>query len=151
MKKIFIGGDHAAIEMKSAAIAYLRNTLACEIIDVGAYDGERVDYPDYAAKVCVEVLKDKEASGILICGTGIGMSIAANKHKGVRAALAHNSYEAQMAREHNDANVLCLGARTIGLGTMESVLDFWIRASFAGGRHSARLEKIAKLEDKCFS
>ncbi|MDR2034514.1 MAG: ribose 5-phosphate isomerase B [Helicobacteraceae bacterium] len=151
MEKIFIGGDHAAIEMKNAAIAYLRNTFRREIIDVGAYDGERVDYPDYAAKVCEEVLKDKEAFGILICGTGIGMSIAANKHKGVRAALARNSYEARMAREHNDANVLCLGARTIGLGIMESVLDSWVSASFEGGRHSARLKKIAELEDKCFS
>ncbi|MDR1451425.1 MAG: ribose 5-phosphate isomerase B [Helicobacteraceae bacterium] len=147
MKKIVIGSDHAAIEMKSAAIDYLRK-LGREVIDVGATGGERVDYPDYAAKVCEAIMQDSEASGALICGTGIGMSIAANKFNGIRAALCHDAYAASMARAHNDANVLCLGSRSIGLGAMESIIDAWLKVDFEGGRHCLRLEKIAKLETK---
>ncbi|MDR0665505.1 MAG: ribose 5-phosphate isomerase B [Helicobacteraceae bacterium] len=146
MEKIVIGSDHAAIDMKNAAIEYLRKR-GREIVDMGAYNRDRVDYPDYAAKVCVEVQKGG-VSGVLICGTGIGMSIAANKFKGVRAALCHDAYAATMARAHNDANILCFGARAIGFGAMESILDAWLGAKFEGGRHSARIEKIAELEAK---
>ncbi|MDR2639611.1 MAG: ribose 5-phosphate isomerase B [Helicobacteraceae bacterium] len=147
MEKIVIGSDHAAIEMKSAAIAYLQN-YRCEVIDAGAHGLDRVDYPDYAAKVCEAVLRDSKSSGILICGTGIGMSIAANKFRGIRAALCHDAYTAQMARKHNDANILCFGSRSIGLGAMETIIDAWLNADFEGGRHSARIAKIAELETK---
>ncbi|MDR2152720.1 MAG: ribose 5-phosphate isomerase B [Helicobacteraceae bacterium] len=148
MEKIVIGSDHAAFDMKAAAIEYLKNTYRIEIVDVGAYDRERVDYPDYAAKVCELVQKDGDASGILICGTGIGMSIAANKFRGIRAALCHDAYTASMARAHNDANALCFGSRAIGAGVMESIIDAWLNVAFEGGRHALRLEKIAKLEAK---
>jgi ribose 5-phosphate isomerase B len=148
MEKIVIGSDHAAFEMKSAAIAYLQKKYSREAVDLGAYNSERVDYPDYAAKVCEAVLQSANASGILICGTGIGMSIAANKFRGIRAALCHDAYAAAMARAHNDANILCFGARSIGLGAMESIIDAWLSADFEGGRHGDRLAKIAKLEAK---
>jgi ribose 5-phosphate isomerase B len=145
MDKIFIACDHAGIEAKRAMIAFLKD-YECEIYDLGCEGEDRVDYPDYAAKVGERVAADKEALGVLICATGIGMSIAANKIRGVRAALAHDAYTAEMARRHNDANILCLGARVIAAGEMESAIAVWLGAEFEGGRHANRVKKITKLE-----
>ena len=140
--KYYIATDHAGIDFKSF-IASLLESKGYEVVDLGPFSTDRVDYPDYAKKLCQEVLADEGSKGILICGTGIGMSLAANKVKGIRAALCHDAYTASMARAHNDANVLVMGARVLGLGTAESVLDAWLAGSFEGGRHA---DRIAKLE-----
>ena len=113
-----------------------------EVIDLGPFDKTRVDYPDYAHKVAESVLENSGTQGILICGSGIGMSMAANRHAGIRAALCHDAYTATVARGHNDANILCFGERIIGKGVAESILDAWIAGSFDGGRHCGRVEKI---------
>jgi len=139
--KYFIATDHAGIEFK-AFIKKVLETKGIEVEDLGPFDTNRVDYPDFAHKLCKEVLKDKNSKGILICGTGIGMSIAANKNKGIRAALCHDAYTAQMAREHNDANVLCMGARVVGFGVAESIVEAWLNSSFEGGRHQQRVNKL---------
>lgn len=142
--KYFIGADHAGVDFK-AFVKELFEKKGHEVIDMGPSTKDRVDYPDFAAKVCEEVLKNKDSKGILICGSGIGMSMAANKFDGIRAALCHNEYSAQMARQHNDANVLCLGERVSGPGMIEAIVDAWDTNSFEGGRHSGRVEKINAL------
>ncbi len=139
--KIYIATDHAAFRIKESVKEILR-TLDCEVIDLGPENDERVDYPDFAHKLCEHVLSDRGSFGLLICGTGIGMSLAANKHKGIRAALCHDSYTAQMAREHNDANVLCFGERVVGMGVIESICKSFVNSSFEGGRHENRVQKI---------
>lgn len=140
--KYYIATDHAGIEFK-LFVKTLLEEKGHEVVDLGPYSSERVDYPDYAKKLCQEVLRDQGSMGILICGTGIGMSLAANKVRGIRAALCHDAYTASMARAHNDANVLVMGARVLGYGTAESVVDAWLNTAFEGGRHA---ERIAKLE-----
>ncbi len=139
--KIYIATDHAAFCIKED-VKKILNSLGYEVIDLGPQSDKRVDYPDYAHKLCKEVLKNPKSQGVLICGTGIGMSITANKHPGIRAALCHDAYTAQMAREHNEANVLCFGQRVVGLGTIESICTLWAKSSFEGGRHALRVEKI---------
>ncbi len=139
--KYFIGTDHAGYEIKSFVIEYLEKN-GIEVEDLGTYSNESVDYPDFAHKVAKAVLDNEGTRGILICGSGIGMSLAANKHKGIRAALCHDCYTAKMARLHNDANILCFGARIVGLGVIESILDAWIQSEFEGGRHQRRINKI---------
>jgi len=139
--KYFIGTDHAGFEVKPFVIEYLKNK-GYEVEDLGTYSTESVDYPDYAHKVAEAVLANPGSMGILICGSGIGMSLAANKHKGIRAALCHDHYTASMARKHNDANILCFGARIVGLGEIESILDGWLNSKFEGGRHERRVKKI---------
>ena len=140
--KYYIATDHAGIDFK-AFIKSLLEAKGHEVVDLGPFTTERVDYPDYAKKLCHEVLADEGSKGVLICGTGIGMSLAANKVQGIRAALCHDAYTASMARAHNDANVLVMGARVLGYGTAESIIDAWLSAEFEGGRHA---ERIAKLE-----
>jgi len=142
--KYFIGADHAGIDIK-AYVKELFEQLGHEVVDMGPTTKDRVDYPDFAAKVCEAVLENEGSKGILICGSGIGMSMAANKFDGIRAALCHNEYSAQMAREHNDANVICMGERVSGFGMVEAIVNAWNNASFAGGRHAGRVEKINKL------
>ena len=142
--KYYIGADHAGIEIKSF-VKELFEKKGHEVIDLGPFNKNRVDYPDFAQKVCEAVLSDENTKGILICGTGLGMSMSANKFDGIRAALCHNSYSAAMAIEHNDANVLCLGERVSGYGSIQSIVDAWDSNKFAGGRHSARVDKINKL------
>ena len=142
--KYFIAADHAGIEIKKF-VKELFEKKGHEVEDLGPYNTDRVDYPDFAAKVCEAVLDNKESKGILICGTGLGMSMAANKFDGIRAALCHNVFSAAMAREHNDANILCLGERVSGYGIVESIVDAWDSNEFAGGRHEGRVEKINKL------
>jgi len=143
--KFYIGSDHAGVDLKHFTVTLLQQK-GHEVIDLGPYDHDRVDYPDYAVKVSQNVLKDPAAQGILICGSGIGMSMAANRFKGIRAALCHDAYTAQVAREHNNANILCFGERIIGQGVAESVVDAWIGAHFEGGRHNARVAKIEAIE-----
>lgn len=147
--KFYLATDHAGIELKNFTRELLKEK-GHEVIDLGPHTTDRVDYPDYAVKLCEELLKDKadpsEISGILICGSGIGMSMAANRHHGIRAALAHDAYSATMGRAHNDANVLCYGERIVGKGVAESILDAWISADFEGGRHSGRVEKIEAIK-----
>ncbi len=142
--KYFIGADHAGIKIKSF-VKELFEKKGHEVIDLGPFNEDRVDYPDFAQKVCESVLENEGTKGILICGTGLGMSMSANKFDGIRAALCHNEYSAAMAREHNDANVLCLGERVSGQGTVEYIIDAWDSHKFQGGRHTGRVEKINKL------
>jgi len=142
--KYFIGADHAGIDIK-AYVKELFESRGHEVIDLGPNTKDRVDYPDFAAKVCENVLKEEGSKGILICGSGIGMSMAANKFDGIRAALCHNEYSAKMAREHNDANVICLGERVSGFGMVEAIIDSWNNSSFEGGRHEGRVNKINAL------
>lgn len=139
--KFFIATDHAGIAIKPDVIIMLQN-LGHSVEDLGPFDAQRVDYPDFAHSLCLKVLSTNDTQGILICGSGIGMSLAANKHKGIRAALCHDAYTARMARAHNDANVLCFGERIVGLGVIESMLEAWCSTSFEGGRHATRVEKI---------
>ena len=142
--KYYIGADHAGIEIKKFVKEQFEK-LGHEVEDLGPYDTSRVDYPDFASKVCNAVINDEHSKGILICGTGIGMSMAANKFDGIRAALCHNVFSAKMAREHNDANILCLGERVSGFGVIESIIEAWNSSSFEGGRHQNRVEKINNL------
>ncbi len=142
--KFYIGTDHAGVDLKDWTVEYLRNK-GHEVEDLGPYTKDRVDYPDYANKVCEAVLADATSQGILICGSGIGMSMAANRHKGIRAALCHDAYTATVARGHNDANVLCFGERIIGKGVAESIIDAWLAGDFEGGRHERRVEKIEAI------
>lgn len=139
--KFYIGTDHAGIDLKDYTVELLKDK-GHEVVDMGPFSKERVDYPDYAHKVAEAVLAEPTAQGILICGSGIGMSMAANRHAGIRAALCHDAYTATVARGHNDANILCFGERIVGKGVAESIIDAWIAGSFDGGRHCGRVEKI---------
>lgn len=142
--KFYIATDHAGLDLKDYTVELLREK-GHEVVDLGPFSKDRVDYPDYAVKVCESILSDTTSQGILICGSGIGMSMAANRHSGIRAALCHDAYTATVARGHNDANVLCFGERIIGQGVAESILDAWIAGSFDGGRHTNRVAKIEAL------
>lgn len=143
--KYFVASDHAAIEAKSFTVALLKER-GIDVVDLGPFDENRVDYPDYAAKVVHHVLEDLDThKGILICGSGIGMSIAANRFDGIRAALCHDYYTANICRAHNDANILCFGARIVGLGVIESIVDGWLTGTFEGGRHTCRVEKLGAM------
>ncbi|MDD5157078.1 ribose 5-phosphate isomerase B [Sulfurimonas sp.] len=143
--KFYIATDHAGLNLKDYTVELLKKK-GHEVIDLGPFNKDRVDYPDYAIKVCNAVLADKEAHGVLICGSGIGMSMAANRHHGIRAALCHDAYTATVARGHNDANVLCYGERVVGYGVAESILDAWIAGGFDGGRHLDRVNKIEAIK-----
>ncbi len=142
--KFYIATDHAGIDLKDYTVELLKEK-GHEVIDLGPFSKDRVDYPDYAIKVCEAVLADKSSQGILICGSGIGMSMAANRYSGIRAALCHDAYTASVARGHNDANVLCFGERIIGKGVAESILDAWCVGNFEGGRHMGRVAKIEAI------
>ena len=142
--KFYIATDHAGIDLKDYTLELLQQK-GHEVIDLGPFSKDRVDYPDYALKVCEAVLADNTSQGILICGSGIGMSMAANRHSGIRAALCHDAYTATVARGHNDANILCFGERIIGKGVAESILDAWIEGCFEGGRHTQRVQKIESI------
>lgn len=143
--RLAIGSDHAGYEAKERLKRWLVDR-GHEVEDVGTDGTASVDYPDFAAQVARRVAADEADLGVLVCGSGIGMSIAANKIRGVRAAVCTDPYSARLARGHNDANVLCLGARVTGDGLMEDVLDVFLTGSFDGGRHARRVEKIEKLE-----
>ncbi len=143
--KLYIACDHAAIEMKDFLIEALTNDLLTKDLplqDFGAFAGESVDYPDKAKEVAAAIKNDAGAFGVLICGTGIGISIAANRHDWVRAALVHTSYEAEITRKHNDANVIAFGARTLGVENAWHALKFFLTTEFEGGRHKRRVDKL---------
>lgn len=141
MKKFYIATDHAGYALKAYVKEYVRE-LGHEIIDLGPESADRVDYPDYAKKCTEAILSDKGSFGILICGTGIGISIAANKVSGIRAALCHDSYTAKLTRQHNDANILCFGERVVGKGVIEEMIEIFASTEFEGGRHAGRVAKI---------
>lgn len=145
-KKIYIACDHAALHMKNDIVGYL-NDKGYDVEDMGTYTPDRIDYPVYAEKVGKAVTSDKGSLGILICGTGIGMSMAANKIKGVRAAAVSEVYSAILTRQHNDANVLCFGARVIGIETAKMIVDGFLGAEYEGDRHAKRVGMIAALEN----
>ncbi len=143
--KIAVGSDHAGYGAKE----HVKRTVAAlghDVDDVGAHGTASVDYPDYAVRVARLVAAGEADAGILVCGSGIGMSITANKIRGVRAAVCGDPYSARLAREHNDANVLCLGARVIGPGLMDEIVGTFLRSGFEGGRHTKRVEKIHHIE-----
>lgn len=144
-KPISIGCDHAGISLKNSLIDFM-NESNIEVLDCGCYDSNSVDYPDIAQKVCGNIKEQISDKGILICGTGIGISIAANKIDGIRAALCHDSFSALYTRLHNDANVICFGARVIGSGLAANLLEIFLSNDFEGGRHSLRVDKITRLE-----
>ncbi len=139
--KVFAGSDHAGLALKNSLVERLQSQ-GHEVVDLGTHSTESTDYPDYAHAVCKAVLAEEGARGLLVCGTGLGMSIAANRHAGIRAALCQQAYDAEMTRQHNDANVLCLGARVIGGGVAEATLDAFVGTDFEGGRHARRVAKI---------
>lgn len=148
--KIAIGCDHGGINLKPALIDYL-NEQKIEYEDFGCYDKSSVDYNDYAEKVALAVQSRKFDLGILICGTGIGMSIMANKFKGIRCAHCSDPYSARLTREHNDANILAFGERVIGVGLMRDIVDAFIKTPFSNGeRHIRRIAKITAAEEKNF-
>lgn len=140
--KISVGCDHGGFALKKEIVKFLFRA-GHEIHDVGCYSEESVDYPQIAETVCKELIEGRSAYGILICGTGIGMSIAANRYRQIRAALCHEAFTAKMSREHNDANILCLGARVLGVGIALDIVTTWFETEFAGGRH---LRRIALME-----
>jgi len=143
--RIAVGCDHNGLELKRA-ILNLLSSLGHQHHDFGCYTSDPVDYPDVAARVARAVGQGEFDHGILICGTGIGMCITANKVKGVRAALCHDVFSAQRARQHNDANVLCLGGQVVGSGPAGEIVRAYLEASFEGGRHARRVAKVAALE-----
>ncbi len=143
--RVVIASDHAGLNLRAEVARVLRER-GVELLDLGPATGESVDYPDYAARLCAEITSGRAALGVLVCGTGIGMSIAANKHAGIRAALVHTEFEARMARAHNDANVLCLGERVVGPGVAGSILAVFLDGFFEGGRHAKRVEKLKALD-----
>lgn len=139
--KIIIGNDHSAVEMKMELVKFL-NSLGHEVVNVGTDESSSVDYPIFGKEVCKKVLENENSLGIAICGTGIGISIACNKVKGIRAGLCHESFSAMMTRKHNDANVLCIGARVTGIELAKDIVKTFIETSFEGGRHQRRIDML---------
>jgi ribose 5-phosphate isomerase B len=147
MKKILIASDHAGFDGKEA-VKKILDEMGVEYEDVGTVSPDSVDYPDYAARVARGVAGGEAERGILVCGSGIGMEIAANKISGVRAALAWNEETAALARRHNDANIVAIGARTTPQETIDRIIRAFLTTDFEGGRHQRRIEKIKKLEEE---
>ncbi len=145
--KLVIASDHAGLELKKVVLEAI-SARKLEVDDLGAFNGDSVDYPDFASKVARAVGSKAADRGVLVCGTGIGMSIVANKHRGVRAALCTTEFEAAMARAHNDANVLCLGQRVVGPGLARAITEAFLSTQFEGGRHQRRIEKISDAESE---
>lgn len=150
--KVYLASDHAGFALKSVLIRYLQGKLGFEVHDEGPWNSERVDYPDYAWPLTLKVAQarksDPNSFGILICGTGIGVSLVANQHAEIRAALAHNIFTAQMARQHNDAQIICLGARVIGQDLALAMIDRFLSTDFEGGRHASRLQLMSKYREQ---
>lgn len=145
--KIAVGSDHGGFELKAKIIEHLRSTEH-QLEDLGAFDSTSVDYPDFGAAVGRAVASGTADAGIAICGSGIGIAIAANKIAGVRAATVHDVTSARLCKEHNDANVLCLGERFLGIQVALDSVDAYLSATFAGGRHARRVEKINHLDSE---
>lgn len=147
MKKVFIGCDHAALDMKNAIAEHVKE-LGFDVSDEGTYTTDSVNYPEYAKKVALAVRENEGSLGILICGTGIGMSLAANKVKGIRAAAVSEVYSATLTRQHNDSNIVCIGARVIGIETAKMIVKAFLTTEFEGGRHKARVDMITEIEQE---
>ncbi|HZI05364.1 MAG TPA: ribose 5-phosphate isomerase B [Archangium sp.] len=145
--KVIIASDHAGLELRRELMSALQE-LRVEVEDVGPATKASVDYPDFARTVCKAVAAGDFQYGVLVCGTGIGMSITANKYRGIRAALCTSEFEARMTRAHNDANVLCLGQRVVGAGLARSIVEAFVATPFEGGRHQKRLDKIREAESE---
>ena len=145
--KIALGCDHGGLEHKNAIKEFLEEQ-GHRVNDFGIYEQVSVDYPEIAVKVCDSIIKGESERGILVCGTGIGMSLAANKVQGIRAAAVSEHFSAKYTRLHNDSNVLCLGGRVIGIGTALELADLFIKTEFEGGRHQRRVDKIMEIENR---
>ncbi len=143
--RVAIGSDHAGYEAKQRVVTHLR-TQGHDVADLGTYGTESVDYPDFANKVAEAVRNDEVERGVLICGSGIGVCIAANKVPGIRAGYAFDATSARLAREHNDAQIVCLGARLLDEAAIRAIVDVFLGAEYEGGRHDGRIEKIHGLE-----
>lgn len=144
--KIGLGSDHGGYELKEQMKQHLEEK-GYEVVDFGTYSGEAVDYPDAAGPVCTAVQKGEIDCGMLFCGTGIGISMAANKYKNIRAALCSDVYSAKMAKLHNNAQIICMGGRVTGRDLAFMIADTWLETEFEGGRHDRRIEKIHKIEE----
>ena len=144
-RKLAIGSDHAGFALKEFL---KKNITEVDWLDEGPFSADRVDYPDYAAKAANSILNGSVEQAVLVCGSGIGMSIAANKFPGIRAAVVESEQSARMSRAHNDANVLCIGARLIAPDYAKDIVQTWLNTSFEGGRHADRIQKITSLENK---
>jgi ribose 5-phosphate isomerase B len=145
--KIAIGSDHGGFALKEKIIKFLEENNY-HYKDFGTYDAASVDYPDYALQVAEAIAQGDYDRGILVCGTGIGIGIAANKVPGIRAALCNDTFSARASREHNDANILTIGERVVGPGLALDIVKVWLESEFSGGRHSRRVEKIREIEEK---
>lgn len=146
--KIVLGCDHAGVEIKDAVIAHIRSK-GHEVVEVGTYTTDSCHYPIYASAACKKILSGECELGILICGTGIGMSIAANKHRGIRAACCSDVFSARLTREHNNANVLCFGQRVVGIGLALDLVDAFLDATYANsGNHLTRVAMLKDIEDE---
>ena len=146
MKTIVLGADHGGFELKNTIKNHLKNK-GYTVIDVGTNSSDSCDYPVFASKACAHVLSGEADLGILVCGTGIGMSMAANKHKGIRAACCSDTFSARLTRLHNNANFLCIGARVLGAGLALDLVDEFVNAEFEGDRHVKRLSLIEDIEN----
>ena len=147
--KIVIGSDHAGYSLKVKIVDYLK-AKGIEVIDVGTDSTDSCDYPVYAHKVCEKIQQGEVELGILICGTGVGMSMAANKHKGIRAACCSDTFSARLTRMHNDANLLCFGERVVGYGLACDLVDNFIEAEYEGGKHAKRVDMFMNFEEGNF-
>jgi ribose 5-phosphate isomerase B len=145
MKKIAIASDHGGFDLKESIIAHLLNT-DWEVDDLGPHSSDSVDYPDYGIKLAEEVADKKVERGIVICGTGIGMSIVVNRYPGIRGTLCSDVFTAKLCREHNDSNILIMGGRVIGKGLAAEIVNTWLNTPFEGGRHQRRLDKINQID-----
>jgi len=147
MKKIAIASDHGGFDLKKSIVSFLLNK-GWVVDDFGAPSTDPVDYPDYGIKLAQAIIDKKFVRGILICGTGIGMSVIVNRFPGIRGTLCSDVYTAKMSREHNDSNILIMGGRVIGVGLAIEILDTWLNTEFEGGRHQRRLDKIKNIDAK---
>lgn len=146
MAVLAVGCDHGGFPLKLSIVDYLQAN-AHDVIDLGTYTSEPVDYPDYAASVCQAILSGRAKLGVLICGSGVGVTVAANKFPGIRACMCHDSFSARQAREDDNTNVLCLGARVVGVQLAVDLVRIWLSSSFSGAdRHVRRLRKVADIE-----
>ncbi|MFL2915875.1 MAG: ribose 5-phosphate isomerase B [Nitrospinia bacterium] len=145
MKKIAIASDHGGFELKECIISHLLNT-DWDVDDLGPHSGDSVDYPDFGIKIAEAVSEKKVERGIVICGTGIGMSIVVNRYPQIRGALCTDLFTAKLCREHNDSNILVMGGRVIGKGLATEIVNTWLKTPFSGGRHQKRLDKIDQID-----
>ena len=149
MKKIAVGCDHGGIVLKESVVKTLKS-LGAEVIDLGCYSSDSVDYPEYGEKVAKAVASGEADAGVIMCGTGIGISIAANKVKGIRAAVVTNTYMAKLTKNHNNANIIALGGRVVSPEEAKDIVEAWYTAEYEGGRHQRRLDMISRIEDENF-